>query len=112
MPSKSKRAASRQAQVRQRRRKGRGAPESFDTGPTESQRVDRIVAEEAYEQPRATTSRPVSAPVVSRQTPRRRNLGMEAAPAYDYLGGELKRIGVVAALIVGILIGATFTLGG
>jgi hypothetical protein len=41
-----------------------------------------------------------------------RAAGRDEAPSYGYLGAELRRIGVITTLIVAILIGATFALGG
>ncbi len=110
MPSKSRRAASRQAQVRRRRKRGRGAPEAFDTGPTESQRAARIVEEEASGQQRPAPPSPVGA-AAARPARRVRSEREEATPSYGYLGAELRRIGVITTLIVAMLIGATFVLG-
>ena len=111
MPSKSRRAASRQAEVRRRRKRGRGAPETFETGPTESQRVARIVEEEASGQQRPAAPSPAGA-AVARPARRARSAEREEAPSYGYLGAELRRIGVITTLIAAILIGATFALGG
>ena len=111
MPSKSRRAASRQADVRRRHKRGKGAPEAFDTGPTESQRVARIVEEEPSAQPRTPAPSPVGA-AVARPSRMARAAGRDEAPSYGYLGAELRRIGVITTLIVAILIGATFALGG
>jgi hypothetical protein len=41
-----------------------------------------------------------------------RAAGRDEVPSYGYLGAELRRIGVITTLIVAILIGATFALGG
>ena len=110
MPSKSRRAASRQAQVRRRRKRGRGAQEAFDTGPTESQRVARMVEEEASGQQRPAAPSPAGAAVA--RPARRARMERDEAPSYGYLGAELRRIGVITTLIATILIGATFVLGG
>ena len=111
MPSKSRRAASRQAEVRRRRKRGRGAAEAFDTGPTESQRVARIVEEEASGQPQTAAPSPIGA-AMTRPARMARAAGRDEVPSYGYLGAELRRIGVITTLIVAILIGATFALGG
>ena len=125
MPNKSRRAASRQAEVRRRRKRGRGAAETFDTGPTESQRVARIVEEEASGQTQTAAPSPTGVAcsprwsgmssrgaAVARPARITRSAGRDEAPAYGYLGSELRRIGVITTLIVAILIGATFALGG
>ena len=111
MPSKSRRAASRQAEVRRRRRRGRGAHETFDTGPTEAQRAARLAEEEPSGQQRPAPASPVGA-AVARPARRVRTADREEAPSYGYLGAELRRIGILTTLIAALLIGATFALGG
>ncbi len=111
MPSKSRRAASRQAEVRRRRKRGKGAPESFDTGPTESQRAARIAEDESSVQPRPAAGSTAGA-AIARPARIPRAADRVSAPAYGYLGAELRRIGVITTLIVAILIGTTFALGG
>ena len=98
MPSKSQRAASRQANLRKRRRRGKGAAQTFEVGPAQSTRV----SEETEEEPRAA---PRPAPA-SRQAE-----VAEAAPQYQHLGAELRRIGTATVIILAILAVASVVLG-
>ena len=109
MPSKSRRAASRQAQIRQKRRRSKAQPQDFDPGPTKSTRESAVVEPEVRPEPAMPTA-------TSRQTarPRRRaSAGATSTPAvYRYLRPELKRIGMMAGIIIAILAILTFVLGG
>ena len=105
MPSKSHRRASRQAQLRRKRRSDKGQSQQFDPGPTEprpSAQVDEPVAEEANQPesaPMQSTAQPVPQPV--RRS--RQRTSAEPALTYNYLGSELTRIGIIATLMVAIL---------
>ena len=127
MPSKSHRAASRQARLRKSKRRGKGSAQVFDAGPTEAQIAAR--GDEAESKPAPATGRRPSAvgpapgsqplgkgmspPAAARPTRRsRRAAGEGAALSYPYLGAELRRIGIVALLMFVILAAATFALSG
>ena len=117
MPSKSKRAASRQAKVRQRRRRGKAAPQEFQVGPDERQLDDEEgepVATPALRTSAATARETSSFTRPSRASRRQRDpdASAEVAPTYPYMGVELRRIGIVAGLIFAILAVLTFVLGG
>ena len=110
MPSKSRRAASRQAQLKRRRRGGQRVQE-FDAGPSESKSpaVDDDVADAVHaEMPVAAASQPVA----RRPHRSRRQAASESPLTYDYLGSELKRIGVIALMIAIVLVVLTLLLGG
>ena len=112
MPSKGSKAASRQAQLRQKRRRGRGAEQDFDAGPSAADvaaREDAAAEADSKDtpSPRAVATRPSSAPSRSRRAP-----VDDTIPEYKYLGGELKRVGVVAVVILAILALLSFLLGG
>ena len=121
MPSKSRRAASRQAQLRRKKRRGKdpGQGQDFDPGPTEADVAERAaeVEEEAADLPAPetapgpalSTSRPATARAVRRS---RRGASAESALEYGYLGSELKRIGMIAMLIVVLLAVLTVFLRG
>ena len=115
MPSKNKRAASRQAQLSQRRRRrgGRGRGAVHESRPTSE------VAQASEEQSGSTTgtsvaTRTVSAvprPPVGVSTPVRESTGARSRSAraraqaeplqiYPYLGPELRRIGALTGVIV------------
>ena len=110
MPNKSHRAASRQAQLRRRRRRGKGQPQVFAQGPTES-KATADVSEPAVE-PAIETEPLARVPQPARRS--RQQAAAEPMPvlAYRYLRAELRRIGVITALIFGILAVLTAVLRG
>ena len=109
MPSKGQRAASRQAKLRQKRRRSKGGAQLFDPGPTESKRV----AEEGVEPEPQRAPRPVSVAPSTTQTPRRprQRSPAELAPRYEYLGAELRHIGILTIVMLAILAALSFFLG-
>ena len=112
MPSKAKKAASRQAKLRQKKRRGKGGVEAFDPGPTEPRSpAEATAAEVEGESPPA---RPAMATAAPRRQPSRRSgrgAADEPMPRYQYLGVELRRIGVVTGIILAILAALSFVLG-
>ena len=114
MPSKSHRRASRQAQLRQKKRHGKAQPQQFDPGPTEP-RPAAQAEEPVAEEPLQPESAPASASLSSPPQPVRRSMqraSAQPALAYIYLGSELRRIGILATLIVAILAVLTVLLRG
>ena len=119
MPSKAQRAASRQARLSRRRRRGKAAPQNFQAGPTrpaaangsavEAQGTGRSARQASAVQARPASQRTSSA----RSAPRSRRRVAEAvgSNASRYLGRELRQIGGVTALIAVIFVGLTFVLG-
>ena len=108
MPSKSQRAASRQASLRKKRRHGKGAAQAFEVGPTQSSRV----AEEGKEEIRAVPQ-PAPAPVQAQPSGRAKQAAVaEAASQDQFLGAEVRRIGIVTAIILALLAVASMVLGG
>ena len=110
MPSKSQRAASRQARVRNRRKKGRPAPQTFQAAPTQRRQED----EEAAAMPptpaaAAAPSMTSTAPV--RPARRARRVEEAAAAEYPYMKPELIRIGAISSVVLLIIVGLTFVLG-
>ena len=104
MPSKGKQRASRQAQLRNRKRKS-----------SKSQVVDSR---------NATTSSPATQPESSSEPIEQLNTNAESKPVrqvpttaqagvsalrYEYLGSEVKRIAIVAAIIVVLLVALSFS---
>ena len=104
MPSKSKRVASRQAQLRQRKRKIKGQVQEFDPGPSESTvegtaGPEPVVEAVAQQETVLEASVPASQPV-PRQTRRsRQRTTAEPALVYSHLPSELRHIGILAALL-------------
>ena len=111
MPKKGHRAASRQAQLRRRRRRGKGGPEIFAAGPitpTEPSVVEEPAAEAEF-QPESVAE-PAPQPTESVRRSRQR-ASTEAVPVYTYLRAELRRISIIAGLILVILAILTVVLG-
>ena len=136
MPSKSKRAATRQAKLSQRRRRSR----KQRTGEQPAERVTAAHAAPAASSRRRATStvtataaqtqtQTLSGAAPAPQTSQRRTRSVAAAPRartrasqdraatyeplpmYAYLGSEIKRIGVISAAMAVALAALTMVLG-
>ena len=105
MPKKEHRAALRQAQVRRRRRRGKGAPQALDSGPVERPSVAAVDELSVTVTPEPVIKdRPLEpAPQPVRRTRQRASAASEPVPGYAYLGAELRQIGMITTLIVVIL---------
>ena len=114
MPRKGHKAASRQAKLRQRRRRGRSAAETFDAGPRESASPAPTATVEPPAPEESTTPESAARQQVAPRPARRprRVTSAEAVPMYSYLGSELRSVGLITTLIAAILIALTFVLGG
>ena len=110
MPTKGKRAASRQAKLRQKRRRGKGGIQVFDAGPTESEMAAKQSVAEPEPQP-APRPVEVAAPQARPARRSRQPSAAEAAPRYQYLGAELRRIGALTIVIFAIIVGLSFIMG-
>ncbi len=111
MPSKGRRAASRQAGLKKRRKRGKGGGQVFEAAPIVSTQDvdDEEHAEDAEPESAAPPARPARAAIrASRAT---QAAAAEAAAEQPYLGAELKRIGVVTGVIFVILAIASVLLG-
>ena len=101
MPNKAHRAASRQAQVKRRRRRGKTRTQEFDSGPDESA-VVATVAEPVVEADVESESADQRAPARAARAPARRSRDRavsEAAPGQKFLAGELRQIGMITTMI-------------
>ena len=117
MPSKAQRAASRQARLSRRRRRGKAAPQNFQAGPTQTS----AAVEPAVDIPSPSVRRAASisspttstAPAETRSASRARRRATDAGASNvsRYLGRELRQIGAITSLIAVILVGLTFVLG-
>ncbi len=110
MPKKGHRAASRQAQLRRRKRRGGPRTEEFAAGPTAPPAVEVDESDdEAIPalQPVATAVEPTP------RTPRRVRPGASTVTvdASSYLGGELRQAAMITVLIGVILAVLTVLLG-
>ncbi|MCH8184772.1 MAG: hypothetical protein IH862_01575 [Chloroflexi bacterium] len=114
MPNKAHRAASRQAQVKRRRRHGKTRPQEFDAGPDESTVVATVV-EPVVEDDVEPESVAQRAPARAAQGPARRSRSgavAESPPGQKFLAGELRQIGMIATMIVVVLAVLTVFLRG
>ena len=108
MPNKAHRAASRQAQVKRRKRRDKddkGRTQEFDAGPDEST-VVATVAEPVVEAVVAPESVEQRAPARAAHVPARRARDRAAAeppPGQKFLAGELRQIGIITTMIVVVL---------
>lgn len=123
MPSKAQRAASRQARLSRRKRRGKAAPQNFEAGPTQSSAVSDTAANAPSRTARrATSNSPSPAARTSAATAvapsprpapraRRRAVDTSAPTVSKFLPGEIRQIGIITSLIAVILAGLTFVLG-
>ena len=105
MPNKAHRAASRQAQVKRRRRRDKSRTQEFDAGPGEST-VVATVAEPVVEADAEPESVAQRAPARAARVPSRRSrdrVVTESAPVQKFLAGELRQIGIITTMIVVVL---------
>ena len=117
MPSKAQRAASRQARLSRRRRRGKAAPQNFQAGPTQTNAAVEPSVDVPSPSARRTASlsspATASAPVETRSASRARRRAADTGTSNvsRYLGRELRQIGAISSLIAVILVGLTFVLG-
>ena len=117
MPSKGKRMASRQSDVRRRRGgAGRAAPMR---NPAAASPVSSTVAEVEPERPAAATIATSAAPAptqsraattIGRPASAPRGRRFERPAAYNYAGSELRRIGIFSSVLVVALVAVSFVL--
>ena len=113
MPSKSSKAASKQAKLNQKKRRGKGAPAVTTAGiiPTPLETETDI----SSPPPASTTIGKTQAGTDAGPShrPRRAQLNNsgEAVAAPAYLNVELRQIGLLTGLIVALLVALTFVLG-
>jgi hypothetical protein len=113
MPSKGHKAASRQAKLREKKRRGKGAAQVFQTGPAEPSAAAESTSDAVSEAEPGPASPPAAVSLSRSRAPRRSAKARQAEPAppYVYLGGEIRRIGAIAAFIFVALGVLTFVLG-
>ncbi len=121
MPSKGRKAASRQAQLNRKKRRSKNPRQpEFDAAPAMSQTaVETAVAEPETDEP-LTVEGSTPQPEGTRPAPRvrstrrrggQRGAAVDSSPGvYQYLGKEMRQIGMITSLIVVILVALTFVL--
>ena len=119
MPAKSRRVASRQSQLNQRRKKQnrgpRGIPTALGTRPNaENGDPDAQAPESTHAAPAvATVSRPTAtaehpSPVNRQANPTQRSTRREAPASGGYVAAEIKRILALAGAVVVVIVGLSF----
>ncbi len=109
MPSKGKRVASRQNDLR--RRRGGANRATAVRNPAAASPVAASVAEAEHNRPAttATTSTPATA-AIGRPSAGSRGRRFDRPAAYNYVGSELTRIGIFSGVLVVVLIAVSFVL--
>ena len=128
MADKGKRVASRQAQLKRRKRKGKARSQQFDAGPGEAAATTPEAAASGATESTIPEPTYPAAPVADQPTPEtlpdpartaagirtsirgRAAARAEAAATYPYLGVELRHIGVIASVLAVALVVLTLLL--
>ena len=116
MPKKSKRVASRQAQLSGRSKRTRphgpsGIP--VTTAPQDGSSSSRTARDSAVAvaEAQALVKTEASAPTIAQtRTPRSRSRGVQVKPVETYFLPEIRRIGIVSGIMFAILIALVFVL--
>ena len=110
MPKKGHRAASRQAQIQRKRKRGGSRPQVFDAGPSEADVAARQVhVDDDGEAAEAALAPPRPAPAPVRRY--RAGAAVDAPPTYPTIRPELTRIGILTFAVVVVLAVLTVFLG-
>ena len=112
MPSKGKKTATRQASLRDNKKRGKVASHQFQAAPTTRQLDEEdgtpVVATTSSASSTSDTPQTMRSP---RLTRRARQAAEEEVGSYQHMGSELRHIGVVASGIFVIIIALSFILG-
>lgn len=110
MPNKGQKVAKRQGQLRDRKRRGpgRASTQNFEVGPS----VSTTTLDDENDNAVALAAVAEGIPAPTRRRRSRQEVEDQGSPAYQYLGKELRHIGLITLVILVILIATTFTLGG
>ena len=104
MPSKGKQRASRQAQLRNRKRKSAKSQVVDSRTDITSSPASQSGSSVEQVEPVGTNAEPK----IVRRVPTTAQAGVSAL-RYEYLGSEVKRIAIVAAIIVVLLVALSFS---
>ncbi len=116
MPKKSKRVASRQAQLSGRSKRTRSHGPSgipVTASPQEGSSSSRAAVDSAVAvaEPKAVVRAEAGAPPVAQpRTPRSRSRGIQVKPVEAYFVPEIRRIGIASGIVIAILIAMVFVL--
>ena len=111
MPSKSKRAASRQAKLSAKKRKGKSAPQLFQTGPTARAVDEDEESSGVRAHPQRSTHIPSLSTTDGRLITASRSQPDGQTLTQPYLFTELRNIALIAALIFAAIVALSFVLG-
>ena len=111
MPSKSKRVASRQAKLSAKKRKGKAAPQLFETGPTARAIDEDEESSGEMAHPRRSTQMPSLSTSEGRLLTASRSQSDSGTLTQPYLTTELKNIAIIAGLVFAAIIALSFVLG-
>ena len=109
MPKKGYRAASRQAQMQKKRKRGGSRTQVFDSGPSEADIAARQEPPDDAVGTDETTLAPRPAPAPVRRPSSR--TAVSTAPTYPKIRPELARIGILTFAVVVVLAVLTVFLG-
>ena len=101
MPKKGHRAASRQAQIQRKRRRGGSRTQEFDAGPSDADVAARQAAVDEDGVPLESAAEVLPATTPVRRS--KRQAAADATPTYPTVRPELTRIGILTSVIVVIL---------
>ena len=116
MPKKSKKVASRQAQLSGRAKRTRshgpsGIPVTSAAENISSSSKTAADSAVAVAEPRAAARTEASTPAVAQtRTPRSRSRGIQVKPVEAYFVSEVRRIGIASAIVFAILVAMVFVL--
>ena len=119
MPAKGRRIASRQAQLgRRRRQQNRKTEESLAVSvaapadiPAETAAPANAAVAPAASTPAAgTTAGPAAAPARAPRRPAAGQTRTDRSAAYTHLGSEMRRILILAGILLAVLVGLSFVI--
>ena len=124
MAGKARRAAARQGELSRRRKKGQRGPSGTPTataprpspqpanggGAALAMEAAGAVSNVAVAEPQDMAPVPVPAPRPAEQPRPQARLRGERPAAYNYVGSELRRIGVLATVAIAALVALSFVL--
>ena len=109
MPSKGKRVAARQNDLR--RRRGGANRATAVRNPAAASPVAASVAEAENDRPPTTAAAPAPATAaIGRPASASRGRRFDRPAAYNYVGSELTRIGIFSGVLVVVLVAVSFVL--
>ncbi len=118
MSGKAHRVASRQAELSRKKRRARGRPQVAESTQAPPETTAQATTTVAEPEARPPEPQPQPQPIQAQRAPEapqpvrraRRRVTAEQASSVNFVGAELRYIGVIAALMVVILVALSFVL--